>query len=93
MAAINWSHIATQCGPVIGSLERGVLRISHLGFHVLFVPTKERARVKREIAASGYTIHGKALHAIEEGQEVFLAVVKSDNGERLRAIAHCVMAT
>jgi hypothetical protein len=82
-----------QCAPAIGPLERGVLRISHLGYHILFVPTKERARVKREIAASGYTIHGKALHEIEEGEEVFVAVVKSDNEEKLRAIAHCVMAT
>jgi hypothetical protein len=93
MSAINWSEIAMQCGPSIGSLRRGVLRISHFGFYVLFVPNLERARVERELATEGITIHGIALHTLDGGEQIFLAVVKAGNEEKLRAITHGDAAT
>jgi hypothetical protein len=88
MSAINWSEIAEQCHPSIGSQRRGVLKISLFGFQILFVPDEERTRVEREVAAGGMTIHGTASQTIDSGEKLFVAVVKADSLEKLRAIAH-----
>jgi len=73
---------------MIESLRRGVLRISELGFYVLFVPISERARVERDLAAAHITMHGTALHTLEEAESLFVVVVKSESAEKLRSIAH-----
>ena len=88
MSEINWTDIATRCGPSIGSLRRGVLRISNLGFFVLFVPIQERARVERELETAGIAIHGFAVHTIGGGEQDLVAVVKADSEEKLRSIAY-----
>jgi hypothetical protein len=88
MSAINWSEIAMQCGPTLGSQLRGVLKISHFGFYVLFVPSAERSRVERELANSGFVVHGHAAWTREDGEQIFVAVVKADGVEKLRAIAN-----
>jgi hypothetical protein len=90
MSAIDWTQIALSCGPLIGSIRRGVLKLSKLGFYLLFVPMSERDRVERDLAARGFSIHGHAVHKSEEREPVFVAVVKADNIDRLRAIAHVI---
>lgn len=88
MSAIDWTEIALRCGPMFGSLRRGVLKISNLGFFVLFVPNSERARVERELAAECLTIHGSAIPTTDEEESIFVVVVKSENADRLRAISN-----
>jgi hypothetical protein len=88
MSAINWSELAAQCGPSIGSQYRGVQKISRLGYHVLFVPSAERSRVEIELANACLPIHGFAIWTREDGERFFLAVVKAGNADELRAIAH-----
>jgi hypothetical protein len=90
MSDIDWTEIALRCGPLIGSQRRGVLNISNLGFFVIFVPASDRSRVERELAAEYLTIHGTAIHQIEEEAPIFVAVVKADNVDNLRAIANVV---
>ena len=92
MLTINWTEIATQCGPSIGSQLRGVLRISHFGFYALFVPNVERTRVETELAKAGIPIHGVAVWTREDAKEFFVAVVKADSAETLQAIARSVDA-
>ena len=87
MSALNWSEIAIQCGPSIGSQLRGVLKISRFGFYALFVPIAERSRVETELATASIQIHGQAVWTGEDGKQVFVAVVKADTTETLRAIA------
>jgi len=88
MSAIDWTEIALRCGPWIGTQRRGVLNISNLGFFVIFVPASDRSRVERELAAECLTIHGTAIHQIEEEESIFVAVMKADNVDNLRAIAN-----
>jgi hypothetical protein len=54
------------------------------------VPASDRSRVERELAAQCLTIHGTAIHQIEEEESIFVAVVKADNVDNLRAIANVV---
>jgi hypothetical protein len=64
-----------------------VLKISNLGFFVVFVPNSERARLERDLAATCLSIHGTALHTSDE-ESIFVAVVKAESPEQLQAIAH-----
>jgi hypothetical protein len=94
MSAINWSEIAMQCGPSIGSQIRGVLKISNLGFHALFVPNPERARVVIELLTAFLPIHGHAVWTREDGMQFFVAVVKADNTDALRvSVRYVVVVT
>ena len=88
MSAIDWSEIAMQCGPSIGSLPRGVLPISRFGFHVVFAPETERSRIEGELAPAQITIHGVARQSNANGEPIFVAVVKADSREHLFAIVH-----
>jgi hypothetical protein len=54
----------------------------------LFAPIRERARVERELGKAGITIHGVSIETNDEGERVFVAVVKTDDQEKLRVIAH-----
>ena len=87
MSSIDWTEIARDFGPSIGTQLRGVLKISNLGFYALFVPNVERSRVERDLANAFLPIHGHAVWTREEGKQLFVAVVKADSAEPLRAIA------
>jgi hypothetical protein len=76
---------------MIGSLRRGVMKVSNSGFYLLFVPTSEKERVETELAVAAISIHGIAHHTIEDRQGIFVAVVKSESVEKLRSIAHTSM--
>jgi hypothetical protein len=64
------------------------LPISRFGFHVVFVPETDRARVELELAAARITVHGVARETRADGEPIFVAVVKVDATERLFAIVH-----
>ena len=88
MSAIKWSEIATYCGQSIGSQFRDVFKISNLGFYVLFVPNGERSRIERDLAFADLPILGHADWTREDGEQFFLAVVKAESPDKLRAIAY-----
>jgi hypothetical protein len=88
MSAIDWNDIAERCGPLIESTRRGVMKVSNLGIYALFVPNAERARVETKLAIEYIPIHGFATHMMDDGEQVFVAVVKTESVDILRAIAH-----
>jgi hypothetical protein len=44
--------------------------------------------VDRELGKAGITIHGVSIETSDEGEKVFVAVVRTDNQEKLRVIVH-----